>query len=43
VAAGLGVLGIIAALLIDDKAAAGTMRRVPVPSEGEEPLGVPAG
>lgn len=43
VAAGLAVLGIIAALLIDDKAAAGTMRRVPVPSEGEEPLGVPAG
>ena len=43
VAAGLAVLGIIAALLIDDKAAAGTMRRVPAPQEGEEPLGVPAG
>src|SRR3989337_2202977 len=42
VAAGLAVLGIIAALLIDDKAAAGTMRRVPVPPEGEEAVGVPA-
>jgi MFS family permease len=43
VAAGLGVLGIVASLLIDDKAAAGTMRRVPAPPEGEERAGVPAG
>ena len=43
VAAGLGIVGIIASLLIDDKAAAGTMRRVPVPSEAEETVGVPAG
>ena len=43
VAVGLAVLGIIAALLIDDKAAAGTMRRVPLPPDGEETVGVPAG
>ena len=42
VAAGLGMVGIIASLLIDDKAAAGTMRQ-PVVLEEDEPLGVPAG
>jgi hypothetical protein len=41
VAAGLGVLGIVASFLIDDKAAAGTMRQ-PVVLEDDEPLGVPA-
>ncbi|HLA19636.1 MAG TPA: MDR family MFS transporter [Dehalococcoidia bacterium] len=41
VAAGLGIVGIIASLLIDDKAAAGTMRQ-PVVLEEDEPLGVPA-
>jgi MFS family permease len=42
VAAALGMVGIIASLLIDDKAAAGTMRQ-PVILEEDEPLGVPAG
>ena len=42
VAAGLGVLGIVASLLIDDKAAAGTMR-TPVVLEDDDPAVVPAG
>ena len=42
VAAALGLLGIVASFLIDDRAAAGTMRQAAI-SEEEEPAGVPAG